>query len=137
MVSFGIPYLLMLTFSINHVENCQWSLSKRNEMPLNSILISEIFDVWGMDLMGPFPYSVGCLYILLAIDYVSKWVEAIVTRTNNVVVVSGFLKSNIFNRFGAPHAIISDEGTQFYNRTIEAVLRKYGAHHRVETPNHP
>jgi len=46
-------------------------------MPLNPILIVKIFDVWGIDFMGPFPLSFSYLYILVAVDYVSKWVEAV------------------------------------------------------------
>jgi hypothetical protein len=53
------------------------SISKRNMMPLNPILIVEIFDVWGIDFIGPFPNSYGYLYILVAVDYVSNWVEVI------------------------------------------------------------
>ena len=69
---------------------------KRNMMPLTPILIIEIFDCWGLDFMGPFPPSCGYLYILLAVDYVSKWVEAIPTRTNDHKVVLKFLKEYIF-----------------------------------------
>jgi hypothetical protein len=47
-------------------------------MLLNSILVVELFDVWGIDFMGPFPNSYGYLYILMAVDYVSKWVEAMI-----------------------------------------------------------
>jgi hypothetical protein len=46
-------------------------------MPLNLILVIEIFDCWGIDFMGSFPPSFGFLYILVAVDYVSKWIEAI------------------------------------------------------------
>jgi hypothetical protein len=56
-------------------------------MPLTNILVSEIFDVWGIDFMRPFPSSFGNLYILLAVDYVSKWIEAKATRTNDAKVV--------------------------------------------------
>ena len=93
-------------------------------MPQNPILYCEIFYVWGMDFMGPFPSSFGFVYILLAVDYVSKWVEAKATYTNDSKVVVGFLKSNIFSRFGIPRAIISDQGTHFCNRTVEALMRK-------------
>jgi hypothetical protein len=62
-------------------------------MPLNPILIVEIFDVWGIDFMGPFPNSFGHLYILVAVDYVSKWVEAIACKTNDHRVVVQFLKA--------------------------------------------
>ena len=65
-------------------------------MPLTPILIIEIFDCWGLDFMGPFPPSCGYLYILLEVDYVSKWVEAIPMRTNDHKVVLKFLKEHIF-----------------------------------------
>ncbi|CAN6562609.1 unnamed protein product [Malus baccata var. baccata] len=89
------------------------------------------------DFMGPFPSSNGFLYILLAVDYVSKWVEAKATKTNDSKVVSDFIKSNIFVRFGIPRAIISDGGSHFCNRTFEALLRKYNVTHKVSTPYHP
>ncbi|CAN6560271.1 unnamed protein product [Malus baccata var. baccata] len=102
-----------------------------------SILNVEIFDVWGIDFMGPFPSSYGFTYILLAVDYVSKWVEAKATRTNDSKVVADFIRTNIFARFGMPRVIISDGGTHFCNRTIDALLRKYSVTHKVSTPYHP
>ena len=56
-------------------------------MPQQPMLFCEVFDVWGIDFMGPFPVSFGFTYILLAVDYVSKWVEAKATRTNDARVV--------------------------------------------------
>ena len=87
--------------------------------------------------MGPFPPSYGYLYILLAVDYVSKWVEAIPMRTNDHKVVLKFIKEHIFSRFGVPHAIISDGGLHFCNRTFENLLKKYGVTHKVSTAYHP
>ena len=120
-------------------ERCQrtGSLSRRNEMPQTPILICEIFDVWGIDFMGPFPSSCGYAYILLAVDYVSKWVEAKATKTDDANAVVGFVKANIFSRFGIPRAIISDQGSHFCNRMVQALLRKYGVHHRIATAYHP
>ncbi|KAM0989330.1 hypothetical protein ACFX2A_013405 [Malus domestica] len=106
-------------------------------MPQVSILNVEIFYVWGIDFMGPFPSSHGFLYILLAVDYVSKWVEAKATRTNDSRVVAYFIRTNLFARFGMPGVIISDGGSHFCNRTIEALLRKYNVKHKVSTPYHP
>jgi hypothetical protein len=116
---------------------CTGTISRRDMMPLNPILIVEIFDVWGIDFMGPFPPSFGYAYILVAVDYVSKWVEAIPTRTNDHKVVMQFVKDNIFCRFGTPRAIISDGGTHFCHRSFEALLRKYSVTHKVATPYHP
>ena len=87
--------------------------------------------------MGPFPPSCGYLYILLAVDYVSKWVEAIPTRTNDHKVVLKFLKEHIFSLFGVPRAIISDGGLHFCNRPFENLLKKYGVTHKVSTAYHP
>ncbi|RDX79037.1 gag-pol, partial [Mucuna pruriens] len=87
--------------------------------------------------MGPFPVSNGYSYILLAVDYVSKWVEAIATKTNDAKVVVDFLKSNIFYRFGVPKALISDQGSHFCNRVMVSLLHKYGVVHRVATAYHP
>ena len=70
-------------------------------------------------------------------EYVSKWVEAISSKTNDNKVVIKFLKENIFSRFETPHAIISDNGTHFCNRSIEALMRKYAITHKLSTPYHP
>ncbi|RVW98901.1 Retrovirus-related Pol polyprotein from transposon 297 [Vitis vinifera] len=83
-------------------------LTRRNMMPLNPILIVDLFYVWGIDFMGPFPMSFGYSYILVGVDYVSKWVEAVPCKHNDHRVVLKFLKENIFSRFGVPKAIISD-----------------------------
>jgi hypothetical protein len=106
-------------------------------MPQQPLLFCEVFDVWGIDFMGPFPISFGYVYILLAVDYVSKWVEAKATRTDDSRVVVDFVRSNIFCRFGTPKAIISDQGSHFCNKTMTALLSKYGVVHKVSTPYHP
>nr|GEX34598.1 reverse transcriptase domain-containing protein [Tanacetum cinerariifolium] len=109
---------------------------QRDEMPQNSIQVYEIFDVWGIDFMGPFPSSKGNKYILVAVDYLSKWVEAKALPTNDARVVVKFLKS-LFSRFGTPKAIISDRGTHFYNDQFSRVMSKYGVTHHLSTAYHP
>ncbi|GJU99613.1 reverse transcriptase domain-containing protein [Tanacetum coccineum] len=74
----------------------QGKISQRDEMPQNAIQVCEIFDVWGIDFMGPFPSSRGNKYILVAVDYLSKWVEAKALPTNDARVVVMFLKSLFF-----------------------------------------
>ncbi|RDY03090.1 putative mitochondrial protein, partial [Mucuna pruriens] len=96
---------------VSTYEKCQkagMSISIRHEMPQQPILFYEAFDVWDIDFMGPFQVSNGYSYILLVVYYVSRWIEAIATKTNDAKVVVNFLKSNIFYRFGVPKALISD-----------------------------
>ncbi|GKB68214.1 reverse transcriptase domain-containing protein, partial [Tanacetum coccineum] len=90
-------------------EACQktGNISKSDEIPLNNIQVCEIFDIWGIDFMGPFPKSYKFEYVLVAVDYVSKWAEAQALPTNDGRVVITFLKK-LFCRFGMPKALISD-----------------------------
>ena len=76
-------------------------------MTLNPILEIELFDVWGIDFIGPFSNLFENQYILVAVDYVSKWVEAIPRKTNYNKVVIKFLKENIFSRFSEPLVLSS------------------------------
>ncbi|RDX96573.1 Pro-Pol polyprotein, partial [Mucuna pruriens] len=84
-------------------------MNHRHEMPQQPILFCEVFDVWGIDFMRPFPVSNGYSHILLAVDYM----------------------------FGVPKALISDQGSHFCNRAISSLLEKYGVVHRVPTTYHP
>ncbi|GJR72063.1 reverse transcriptase domain-containing protein [Tanacetum coccineum] len=114
----------------------QGKISQKDEMPQNAIQVCEIFDVWGIDFMGPFPSSRGNKYILVAVDYLSKWVEAKALPTNDARVVVKFLKS-LFARFRTPRAIISDRGTHFCNEQFANVMLKYGVTHRISIVYHP
>ncbi|GJW14753.1 reverse transcriptase domain-containing protein, partial [Tanacetum coccineum] len=107
----------------------QGKISQRDEMPQNAIQVCKIFDVWGIDFMGPFSSSRGNKYILVAVDYLSKWVEAKTLPTNDARAVIKILKS-LFSRFGTPRAIISDRGTHFCNEKFDKVMCKYGVTHR-------
>ena len=120
-------------------DKCQrlGKIFRRHTMPLSPILVVELFDVWGIDFMGPFPTSFGYAYILVGVDYVSKWVEAVPCTAADHKVVLKFLKKNIFSRFGVPKAIISDGGSHFCNKPFENLLPKYCVKHKVATPYHP
>ena len=87
--------------------------------------------------MGPFPSSYSHLYILVCVDYVTKWVEAIACVANDSHTVVKILKKNIFPRFGTPRVLISDGGKHFCNKYLENVLVKYNMKHKVATPYHP
>ncbi|GKF51876.1 reverse transcriptase domain-containing protein, partial [Tanacetum coccineum] len=123
---------------VTRCDTCQrqGKFSQRDEMPQNSIQVCEIFDVWAIDFIGQFPSSRGNKHILVAVDYLLKWVEAKALPTNDTRVVCKFLKS-LFSRFGAPRAIISDRATHFCNDQLEKVMLKYGFTHRLSTEYHP
>ncbi|GKA84980.1 reverse transcriptase domain-containing protein [Tanacetum coccineum] len=87
-------------------------ISQRDEMPQNSIQVYEIFDVWGIDFMGPFPSSRGNKYILVAVDYLSKWIRA-------------------------PRCHLRNVDTHFCNDQFAKVMLKYGVTHRLSTAYHP
>ena len=87
--------------------------------------------------MGPFPPSLGNLYILLTVDYVSKWVEAIACPRNDSNIVVGFIQRNILSRYGTPRTINSDEGSHFENKLFEKLLSRYGVRHVMRLAYHP
>ena len=120
-------------------DRCQrtGNIGRRNEMSLTNILEVELFDVWGIDFMGPFPSSYGHKYILLVVYYVSKWVEAIPTITCDAKGVLRFIRSNIFSRFRTPRAVINDEGSHLCNKLFASLLAKYGVKHRVSLAYQP
>ncbi|XP_021722847.1 uncharacterized protein LOC110690329 [Chenopodium quinoa] len=87
--------------------------------------------------MGPFPSSYGNQFILLDVDYVSKWVEAISSPTNDHKVVLKLFNKIIFSRFGVPKAVISDNGSHFTHNAFQKMLRKHGVHQWFGLPYHP
>ena len=124
---------------MKHCDGCQriGNINRINEMPLQAILVVHIFDIWGIDFMGPFPPSFGNLYILLAMDYVSKWVEVIAYPINDDNTVVGFIQRNILSRFGALRTIISDKGIHFANKMFAKLLSRYGVRHVIGLAYHP
>lgn len=116
---------------------CTGNISRRDEIPLRNIQEVEVFDVWGIDFMGPFPSSMGNKYIIVAIDYVSKWIEAVPSPTNDTQVVIKLFKNYIFPRFGVHRLIVSDVISHFISMIFNNLLNKYDVKHRVSTPYHP
>nr|GEZ94518.1 reverse transcriptase domain-containing protein [Tanacetum cinerariifolium] len=117
----------------------------RLENPYENIFdpkeINETFPLESLNKIGhqdprPFSSSKGNKYILVVVDYLSKWVEAKALPTNDARVVVKILKS-LFSRFGTPKAIISDRGTYFCNDQFSRVMSKYGVTHRLSTAYHP
>jgi hypothetical protein len=90
-----------------------------------------------MDYMEPFPPSNGHTHILVVVDYVTKWVEAIPTAHVDAATSLKMIKDIIFPRFGVPQYLRTDGGTYFMERTFRNILCKYGVTHRVSSPYHP
>nr|GEX74567.1 reverse transcriptase domain-containing protein [Tanacetum cinerariifolium] len=127
---------ILTTYHNRPIEGHHGKISQKDKMPQNAIQVCVIFDLWGIDFMGPFPSSRGNKYILVAVNYLSKCVEAKALPTNDARVVVKFLKS-LFSRFGTPRAIISDCGTHFFNEQFAKFMLKYGVTHRLSTAYHP
>ncbi|GJR50197.1 reverse transcriptase domain-containing protein [Tanacetum coccineum] len=123
---------------VKSCDSCQrqGKILQKDEMPQNAIQVCEIFDVWGINFMGPFLSSRGNKYILVTIEFLSKWVEAKALPTNDARVIVKFLKS-LFARFETPRAIISDRSTHFCNDQFVKIMLKYGVIHRLSTAYHP
>nr|GEV16015.1 reverse transcriptase domain-containing protein [Tanacetum cinerariifolium] len=138
---FGFYWSIIYRDAHDMVKSCdscqrQGKISQKDEMPQNVIQVYEIFNVWGIDFMGPFLSSRGNKYILMAVDYLYKWVKAKAVPTNDARVVVKFLKS-LFAQFGTPRAIISDRDTHFCNDQFAKVMLKYGVTHHLSTAYHP
>nr|AAR00600.1 putative reverse transcriptase [Oryza sativa Japonica Group] len=115
----------------------QGGITARDAMPLTYNLQVEIFDVWGIDFMGPFPKSRNCEYILVAVDYVSKWVKAMPCSATDARHAKKMFIEIIFPKFDTPRMVISDGGSHFIDKTFRDLLREMGAKHNVATPYHP
>ncbi|RVW12413.1 Retrovirus-related Pol polyprotein from transposon 17.6 [Vitis vinifera] len=95
-----------------------WEATRRNQMPMNPILIVDLFDVWGIDFMGPFPMSFGNSYILVGVDYVSKWVEAI--PVNTMITA----KYGVKHKVATPYHPQTSGQVELANREIKNILMK-------------
>jgi hypothetical protein len=106
-------------------------------MPLTLNLQIDIFDVWEIYFMWPFPNSEGCEYILVVVDYVSKWVEALPYWVVDAMHSKRMFHEVIFTRYGVPRIVISDGGLHFINRPFWKALSEVGVDHQIATPYHP
>ena len=98
----------------------------------------EPFHRWALDFVGPIgPHSKQKAYILVCIDYMTKWVEAVTLAKANDQPVIDFLYSEIFTHFGVHKEVVTDGRPQFMSHQFEDLLRKYHVHHRVASPYHP
>eukprot|EP00253_Pinus_taeda_P013909 PITA_13909 len=110
----------------------------RDEMLLNPQVILEPFERWALDFIGPNnPPSSQRVYILVCIDYMTKWVEAKALIRDNEEFVLTFLFEEIFVRFGVPRQLVTDGGPPFNSHGFKDTRQKYHIHHKMTTPYHP
>jgi hypothetical protein len=87
--------------------------------------------------MGPFPKLKNCEYILVVVDYVSKWVEATPCKAADAKNSKKMFEETIFPRFGVSRMVISDGGTHFTDKNFYNYLSRHGICHNITTPYHP
>ncbi|MCO5559379.1 hypothetical protein L7F22_012978 [Adiantum nelumboides] len=116
------------------------TLRGRDDMLLRPIMGARAFAKWEIDFVGPIAppaYKTLAQYIIVAIDYLTKWVEAKATAKNDAKMTAQFLYENIFTRYGLPIEIVSDRGTHFINEVIEFLLDEFMMIHKKSAPYHP
>jgi hypothetical protein len=104
---------------------------------MNYSLVIKLFDCWGFDFMGPFPPSEGYTHILVVVDYVTKWVEAIPTKSADGETSLKMLRDVIFPRFGVPRYLMTDGGSHFMHGGFRKTLARYAVNHRIASAYHP
>ncbi|MCO5567507.1 hypothetical protein L7F22_021201 [Adiantum nelumboides] len=127
---------------VKRCDECQRTKTPRgrDDMPLRPMMGARAFAKRGIDFVGsiaPPAYKSHAQYIIVAIDYLTKWVEAKATTKNDAKTIAQFLYENIFTRYGLPIEIVSDRGTHFINEVIENLLDEFMVVHRKSAPYHP
>ena len=101
----------------------------KDNMPLQPMMGARAFAKWGIDFVGPInppAYRTRAQYIIVATDYLKKWVEAKATIKNDARTTACFLYEYVFTRYGLPIEIVSDRGTHFINEVIEYLRGIHG-----------
>jgi transposase InsO family protein len=114
--------------------------SRRDEMPLAPQLTLQVFKKWAIDFVGPIKprgRSTGDRYIFTVTEYLTRWAEARAVKECSAAIAAQFIFDDIITRFGCPKILMSDQGTHFINKTIEALTQEFEVHHHKSTPYHP
>ena len=124
---------------VKRCEVCQQSKVPNmfDRMPLRPMLSTCAFVKWGLDFVKPPAKNKHAEYILVVIDYLTKWMEAKAIVKNDACTMAKFLDENIFTRYGLPIELVSDQGTHFINKVIEYLLQEFMVIHHKFAPYHP
>jgi hypothetical protein len=121
-------------------ENCQRCAKDQKQPSSPTQLIQPTWPLqrWGLDLLGPLPPAQGNLkYVIVAVEYFSKWIEAKPLATITLATVQKFFWQNIVCRFGVPKAVIVDNGTQFDAKTFKDLCDRISTKIHFATVRHP
>jgi hypothetical protein len=117
---------------------CQQRGSTKQNNPKKTIAPTGMFERWGIDIVGPLlATEVGNRYIIVAMDYFTRWPEARPLKAANSETVATFIYEEIICRFGAPQVLQSDQGTHFVNEVIKQLTAKFKIRHSLSSPYHP
>src|SRR6266498_4021823 len=117
---------------------CQKRGSMKQNNQKRTIPPTDIFETWGIDIVGPLPITrEGNRYIVVAMDYFSRWPEARPLKAANAETVATFIYEEIICRFGALRVLQSDRGTHFVNEVIQKLTKRFKVRHSLSSPYHP
>src|SRR6266542_2865725 len=114
---------------------CQMKKPMQKINELHPIPLSRLFDRWEVDVVGLLPIiPKGNRYIIVAVEYLSKWQEAKAVQEANALSISNFLYQNIICRFGCFTYLHTDRGTKFVNKIVERLTERFRVKHHRSTP---
>jgi alpha-L-fucosidase len=123
---------------IQQCDVCQRRGKPKRTDPLHPIPVREIFDMWGIDIVGPLPETEnGNKYIIVAVEYLTKFPEALPLKDIKAKTVAQFIYDQIICRYGAPKVILTDQGASFRNEIIDALCESVNTNHKLATAYHP
>jgi hypothetical protein len=119
-------------------DNCQKRGSSKRKEPLQPIEVKAPFHRVGIDIKGPLPRtSQGNRYIIVAMDYFTKWPEAKSIPDIKSETVAKFIFDEIICRHGVPEELLSDRGTSFLNKIVDTLCEKFQTKHRLTSAYRP
>ena len=139
----GYYWPTMLKDATNLVKRCRIcqehaKISRLPREPLTSITSPWPFQQWGLDILGPLPMGKGqCKFIIVAVDYFTKWAEAEPLATITEQKIRNFVWRAIICRFGIPRALVSDNGKQFDNAKFRDLCAELSIKNYYSSPAHP